>query len=148
MDEVLLDVARLMSTRGTCELARVGAVLTREGRVLSTGYNGAPEGMTHCEHSSSELEPPYQGDPYRSTCRTAVHAEANAVAFAARHGVALAGSVLFTTLSPCLACAQLLVNAGVVRVVFDIAYRDAAGLDLLRRAGVLVETPSRPTVPT
>lgn len=126
-DAMLLDVARVVATRATCGRLHVGAVLAREGRVLSTGYNGAPAGLPHCTlHAVGE------------SCRRAVHAETNAIAFAARHGVPAAGATLYLTHSPCVGCAGLLVNAGVVEVVYDQPYRDPAGIDLLERAGVLV----------
>lgn len=69
-------------------------------------------------------------------CEEAVHAEANAVAFAARHGIPLLGSTLYTTLTPCVKCAQLIINAGVTRVVWRTVYRDVAGLDLVVASGI------------
>jgi dCMP deaminase len=136
MDETLLAVAYVMSQRGTCSRAQVGCVVALDGRVLATGYNGAPRGMTHCEHD--ELTHDDYG-PNEPTCATAVHAEANAVAFAARNGVSLDGSTVFTTLSPCVVCAQLLVNVGTERVVCAKLYRDPSGVELLVRAGVVVD---------
>lgn len=117
--------AALVAERGTCNRAKVGVVIARDGRILSTGYNGAPSGMPHCHHSLNS-------DP----CTTAVHAEANAIAFAARHGVALEGAELHTTLTPCQPCAQLIINAGIVRVISFQPYRDQSGLKLLRAAGL------------
>lgn len=141
MDRTLLNIAQVMSHRGTCSRAQVGAVFALEGRVLATGYNGAPAGLAHCAHlvdTQNLFEHPHShaDDP---GCIMSVHAEANAIAFAAKHGVALIGSTLYTTLSPCLACAQLLVNAGVVRVVADLAYRRHDGLELLHSADIVVE---------
>jgi dCMP deaminase len=127
MDMTLLATAFVMARRGTCSRAQVGCVVALDGRILSTGYNGTPRGMAHCEHADAE------------PCATSVHAEANAVAFAARHGVGLDGSVLYTTLSPCVVCAQLAVNAGIVRVVCAKVYRNTDGLDLLLRASVAVD---------
>jgi dCMP deaminase len=142
MDRTLLNIAQVMSHRGTCARAQVGAVFALEGRVLSTGYNGAPAGLAHCVHVSEPLDATVDrtNDP---GCVLAVHAEANAVAFAAKHGVSLAGATLYTTLSPCLACAQLLINVGVKRVVADLAYRRVDGLELLRSAAVVVEVSGR-----
>jgi dCMP deaminase len=72
-------------------------------------------------------------------CRVAIHAEANALAYAARHGVSVEGATVYTTLSPCYACSQLIIAAGLSRVVFNRSYRDPAGIDLLRLAGLTVE---------
>lgn len=137
MDETLLAIAFVMARRGTCSRAQTGAVVALRGRILTTGYNGSPAGMPHCAHDADDVSTP-DDDPDRPTCRVAVHAEANAVAFAARHGVALDGAELFCTLAPCVACAQLVVNAGIQRVVYGRVYRDLAGVRLLAEAGVAV----------
>lgn len=137
MDEVLMNVAWQMSRRSTCAMMNVGALFARDGRVLSTGYNGAPTGMAHCWHDPLEVAR-RADDPERHTCTVAVHAEANAVAFAAKHGVDLDDAELFTTLAPCLVCAQLVINCGVSRVVVDRPYRRREGLDLLMTAGLVV----------
>jgi dCMP deaminase len=137
MDRTLIDTAHVMSRRGTCSRRQVGVVIALDDRICSTGFNGAPRGMAHCVHPpderSSELE------PTAPTCQWAVHAEANAVAFAARSGIALDGATLYTTLSPCVVCAQLVINAGITRVVCAVRYRDATGINLLDEAGVAVE---------
>lgn len=146
MSETLLDVARVMARRGTCSRARVGAVLARDGRVLATGYNGAPRGLHHCQHPAGESSE--DREPDAVTCAVAVHAEANAVAFAARHGIALDGSTLYATHTPCVTCAQLLINAGVVEAFAGARYRDLAGVRLLDQAGLLVFTRGLAETPT
>jgi len=128
-DEWLMRLAVVVSTRGTCERASVGAVIAREGRVISTGYVGAPSGLPHCLSVGCEIGAD-------GGCTRTVHAEANAIAFAARFGTSTDRSELYCTHSPCLACAKLIVNAGVERVVFEHPYRDASGLSLLEKAGV------------
>lgn len=125
-EELMMSIAYDIATRSTCERLNVGAIAVLERRILTTGYNGAPAGMNHCKHDGD--------DP----CRWAVHAEANVVAFAAKHGVALEGSTLYTTHSPCLTCAYLIINAGMIEVVFAEEYRDVGPLDLLNNAGVTV----------
>lgn len=141
-EDVLMKMAEAQAERGTCARAQVGVVVARDGRVLATGYNGAPAGLPHCDHSRDDQHA-LSGD--RGTiatvytdpgCRTAVHAEANAIAYAARYGMALDGSVLYTTYTPCLACAQLVINAGIREVRALKPYRDTAGRDLLIAAGV------------
>lgn len=136
MDITLLTMAYVMAGRGTCSRAQVGCVIALDGRVLSTGYNGAPRGMKHCVHDERTHD---DYGPNEPTCATAVHAEANAIAFAARYGVGLGDAVLYTTLSPCVTCAQLIVNCGVQRVVCASVYRNTDGVELLLRADVTVD---------
>lgn len=135
-----MSMARVMARRSTCSRAQVGAVVALDGRILSTGYNGAPAGMPHCDHTQDvclcvgplvTLTCQVHGG-----CRTAVHDVMNAVAFAARNGVALNGAAVYTTLTPCLVCAWLIVNSGIVSVVASATYRDLAGVELLLAAGV------------
>lgn len=129
-DEVLMHTAWTFAARGTCSRATVGAVISREGRILVTGYNGAPAGLDHCDHGDLSLP---------NGCRTAVHAECNAVAYAARHGVRLSDSELHSTRAPCTACSQIIINAGIKRVVYDEEGRDMDGIRLMLRAGLTVE---------
>lgn len=124
---MLIEVAQVVATRGTCNRLYVGAVISRAGRVLSTGYNGPPAGLPHCAHNDV-----LQKDP----CKEAVHAEANAVAFAARHGMAVEGADVYVTHSPCSSCARLLINAGLDQIFYRVPFRDLSGVDLLIRAGV------------
>lgn len=133
-DAHFLAVAHIIADAGTCSRLHVGAVLVYARRIISTGYNGAPSGMYHCLHP----QPEEQG------CSRAVHAEVNAIAFAAKSGVSTDGSVLYTTDSPCVACAQLIVNAGVKEVKYGIEYRDPSGLELLREAGIRTEELGEP----
>lgn len=154
-DAVLMDAAWTFSTRSTCkrgEFGAVGAVIAVDGRIVSTGYNGAPSGLPHCDHTCTctakgktgrttirLVNAPDQHDdgcPANAGCDITVHAEANAVAFAARYGTSTNNATLYTTVSPCLGCAKLIINAGLVRVVYHGEYRDTAGLDLLMRANV------------
>jgi dCMP deaminase len=152
-DDMLMDIALAAARRSTCSRAHVGAVISREGRPLSLGYNGAPSGMPHCDHSCDcyNYYPPadernlinsgVHEDGCKATqpCLISVHAEVNAIAFAARHGVATDQSELHMTLSPCWSCSQNIINAGIIRVVYDQPYRITDGLTLLRNAGIAVE---------
>lgn len=128
---MLMDMARTVARRGTCNRLQVGALISREGRALSTGYNGPPSGLPHCNHPDVQLP----GMPTQP-CEDAVHAEANVVAFAAKFGVATDGADVYVTHSPCVACARLLINAGLNQVFFRIPFRDPSGIVLLRSAGV------------
>jgi dCMP deaminase len=144
-----MEMAEAQAKRSTCDRAQVGVVIARDGRVLATGYNGAPAGLPHCDHENDDREELVDGGGSTIArvytgpgCQNAVHAEANAVAYAARYGVALDGSVLYTTYTPCLACAQIVINAGVREVVALKPYRDTAGRDLILAAGLsMVQLP-------
>jgi len=129
--EICMQIAHIVAHRGTCDRAQVGAVLARDGRVLVTGYNGPPSGLPHCSHASGR-----DGVSDTGGCLRAVHAEANAVAFAARHGIATEGTDLYCTHLPCQKCAELLINAGIVAVHYATDYRLKEGELLLRQAGV------------
>jgi dCMP deaminase len=139
-DKLLMDVALLFKRRSTCLRRQVGAVLAREGRILSTGYGGAPAGVPHCSEETCGPDKP---------CIRTIHAEANAVAYAARTGVATDSTTLYCTASPCIECAKLIINAGIVRVVYDEEYRDTGPIILLRSVGIRCEKhgPS-PVAPT
>jgi dCMP deaminase len=126
-DATQLIIAQVIAERGTCRRKKVGAVLAKEGRILSTGYVGAPSGLPHCDESNCD-----PGSP----CRRTIHAEANTIAWAARNGVATEGSTLYTTLSPCIDCAKLIINAGIELVIYSELYRDPAPIDLLHEVGI------------
>lgn len=139
---MLMEIALTVSKRSTCSRASVGVVIARDGRPLVTGYNGAPAGMDHCNHDC-DCDPLHYPVEYHSLacatnqpCTISVHAEANAVAFAARWGISLEGAEVFTTLVPCLSCAQILINSGINRVISHADYRDGRGLALLEKAGI------------
>jgi dCMP deaminase len=138
---VFMEVARQIAVLGTCDRAQVGAVIIRDGRCITWGYNGAPPGLPHCNENNHGwgimvglLEQadriPAQG------CRNATHAEANALAFAARHGISTDGGTLYVTVSPCENCARLLIAAGIVGVHADEEYRDQSGINVLLAANI------------
>jgi dCMP deaminase len=127
-DEYFLQIARTVATRATCPRASVGAVLTREHRILTTGYNGAPRGVAHCLDVGCIV--------VNEHCQRATHAEANAVVQAALHGVSVAGATAYCTHQPCVNCSKLLISAGVERIVYADAYPDTVAERLLAEAGV------------
>lgn len=133
-DEMLMSIAYVIAARGTCSRLQVGAVVSRGGRIIATGYNGAPAGLPHCEHDITSVS--NDGGPNILGCKDSEHAERNAIAFAARYGLALEGSELHCTDSPCLDCARSIINAGIKRVSFARPYRITAGVELLAAAGV------------
>lgn len=133
-DEMLMEIAYVISHRGTCPRAKVGAVISNGARIISSGYVGAPAGQAHCTDTEVGCIIGAHGG-----CIRTVHAESNAIAFAARKGIPTEDSTLYCTLSPCGECAKLVINAGVSRVVFHNPYRDSGGLTLLESAGVIVD---------
>ena len=151
-DEIFLSIACELGQLGTCNRGKVGAVITHSGRCVSWGYNGAPPGLPHCDEVNHGLSlGPWfdnKGEDERvlaleravaiSGCRNATHAEANAIAFAARQGISTEGGTLYVERSPCDICARLLIAAGIVRVVFSESYRDTQPIELLQQAGVEV----------
>jgi len=137
-DDLLMRTARIWSERSTCSRAHVGCVISRDGRILVQGYNGAPAGIDHCDHtcncSIGQSSPKHDTNcPAGQYCTISVHAEANAIAFAARHGVALQDTELHTTRIPCTTCAMLIINAGIGRVIYRENHRDMGGLTLFRQ---------------
>lgn len=132
IDATLMATAGVWQHRSTCDRNQVGVVISRENRIIATGYNGAPAGQPHCIHTGTPLA-------RQTGCLVAIHAEANALAYSARHGVMVQGATLYTTLSPCHACAQMIIAAGLKRVVYDRLYRDRAGLELLGESGIIVD---------
>lgn len=117
-DEILIASALLWSTRSTCNRAHVGAVIARNGRILVSGYNGPASGMPHCDHQENE------------PCQEAVHAEANAIVYAARYGIRLEGTSIYCTHFPCSTCAKLIVNAGITSVFYITPFREMSGKQL------------------
>lgn len=139
-----MDTARLWAARSTCSRLHVGCVIARDSRILVTGYNGAPSGVEHCDHSCScradqrkKLKDGHLPQcKSKLPCTVSVHAEANAVSFAARYGMSLEGAMLYTTHTPCRPCSMLIVNAGIAAVVWDIDYMRDDGLQLLEAGKV------------
>lgn len=129
-DFALLSTALIMAKRSTCLRKQVGAVIGVDGRILSTGYAGAPSGFEHCSEKICDMSKP---------CLRTVHAEANAIAFAARYGIPTKGATLYTSVSPCSDCSKLIINAGIREVIYFEQYRLTDGLDMLRDAGLEVE---------
>ncbi len=128
----LMSLAFMVSKRSTCSRKQVGALAEKDGRVLVTGYNGSPSGFPHCtDRGGCRLDE-------SGGCLDTVHAEANLIAFAAKHGISLEGATVYTTCAPCLGCAKLLINAGIKKVIYMEEYRDTRGKDLLLQAGVQV----------
>jgi dCMP deaminase len=130
-DELFMSMARLVSYRGTCNRGgRPGCVIVKDGRVVSIGYVGSPPMTDHCLDKECLINPPVEG------CLRTQHAEANAIAWAARSGISLDGASLYLTLMPCLLCAKLIIMSGIKEVIYLDDYRDLSGLDYIRSCAV------------
>ena len=118
----------------------IGCVIVKDKRIMTTGYNGAPAGVSTCVERGECLRKKL-GIPSgtRHEMCYAVHAEQNAIIQAAKLGVNIDGSTLYCTHQPCILCAKMIVNAGIVRVVYHSGYPDDFALDIFKEAGVLVE---------
>lgn len=138
-DEYFMDIAQVVARRSNCLRRAVAAVLVKDSRIISTGYNGTPRGVKNCFEGSCARcsgEAVSGADLGECICS---HAEENAITQAAYHGIATAGSTLYCTLSPCLICSRMIINAGVTEVVYENPYEfNAQAKRLLRAAGLKI----------
>ena len=123
-NQYFASITRMVATRSTCLRRHVGAVLVREKRILSTGYNGAPAGLKHCIEVGCLREKASIPSGTRHELCRALHAEQNAIVQAAYHGISISGSTLYCTNKPCVICSKMLINAGIKRIFFDDGYDD------------------------
>lgn len=130
-EDWLAKQVKLTAERSTCNRRQVGALIVSNGRILVNGYVGAPSGFPHCLEVGCEL-----GND--GGCVRTIHAEANVIAFAARHGLCVEGAELWCSLTPCLMCAKLIINSGIKRFIALEPYRYRAGADLLEKANIEV----------
>jgi dCMP deaminase len=138
-DNYFMDIAQVVAARGNCSRRQVAAVIVKDRRIISTGYNGTPRGIKNCNEGGCprcNSDTPSGHDLGMCVCS---HAEENAIVQAAYHGISVKDSTLYTTFSPCLLCAKMIINSGIVEVVYHKEYTIAdQALDLLREAGVCV----------
>jgi len=137
-DEYFLEVASLVSKRATCLRRKVGAVLVKDKKILATGYNGAPSGISHCEVTGclrEQLKIP-SGERHE-LCR-GLHAEQNVLLQAALYGVGTKDSTLYITNQPCIICAKMIINAGIKEIVFLGHYPDKMARDFLKEANIKI----------
>jgi dCMP deaminase len=135
-DDYFMEIASVVAKRSTCLRNQVGALFVRNKRILTTGYNGAPAGLEHCDVVGCAREGVASGT-HHELCR-AVHAEQNAIIQAALHGISIEGATLYCTHQPCILCAKMMINARVTKVVYQLSYPDGTALDFLRQAGIEV----------
>jgi dCMP deaminase len=138
-DAIFMNLASDLAQRSHCVKAQVGAVLTKDTRIISIGYNGPPAGTHNCDE-----EWPEEGCPRdsKNSCSLALHAEENAILYATKNGATLDGATLYLTLSPCISCARLIFSSGIKKVWFKRSYAEYKGLpsdegvDFLNKFGV------------
>ena len=137
-DDYFLDIVGLIAKRATCLRRCVGAALVRDRRILSTGYNGAPSGLRHCLEIGCLREQNHIPSGERHELCRGLHAEQNAIIQAALHGVSVKGATLYCTNQPCIICAKMIINAGIVRIVVEGDYRDRLAEEMLAEANIEV----------
>lgn len=136
-DEYFMNIARQVATRSTCLRRQVGAVaVSKDNRILGTGYNGSLPGTPHCDVVGCLREQLGVPSGQRQEICRAQHAEANVCNFAARHGVALEGATMYVTAQPCTTCVKAMATTGIHRVIFDSEYPDQLACQLAKEAGM------------
>jgi len=136
-DKYFMEIAKMVAKRSTCDRRNVGAVIVKDKNILSTGYNGSPKGLPHCDEAGHEMSDGH--------CVRTIHAEANALIQAAKHGVAMDEAVMYLTDSPCYDCFKMLVNSGIKEVVYGEYYDSRYGssskvLKLAKKARIKIRT--------
>jgi dCMP deaminase len=140
-NDIYMELAEKLAQRSHCVKAQVGAVLTKDTRIISLGYNGPPAGTHNCDIEFPEVGCPRDS---KGSCSLALHAEQNAILYAAKNGVSMQGATLYVTLSPCISCARVIYTTGIQKVYFMHSYAKFKGLandegvDFLKRFGVEV----------
>lgn len=137
-DEYFMEIVELVKTRSTCLRRQVGALIVKDKRILSTGYNGAPAGCKHCAEVGCLREKLQIPSGQRHELCRAVHAEQNAIIQAAYAGININNGVMYVTHQPCVLCAKMIINAGISKIVFKGDYPDELSMDLLKESGVRV----------
>lgn len=129
-EKMLMEFALIAEKRGTCSRGSAGAVISRGGRVIATGYNGPVSGSPHCSPQHCDTCNP---------CTRSVHAEANSLIFAARYGISVNGAEMYCTTAPCAhICAPLIINSGIIKVTYLTKFREMRGISQLQSRGVEV----------
>ncbi len=141
-DDIFMELAVNLAKRSHCIKAQVGAVLTKDTRIISIGYNGPPAGTHNCDDEFPDTGCPRDS---KGSCSLALHAEQNAILYAAKNGSAIEGATIYVTLSPCIACARIIYSMKISRVLYLHSYAEYKGIgsdegvDFLTKFGVEVE---------
>ena len=136
-----MEITRAVAKRATCDRGRSGSVIARDKQILVTGYVGAPKGLPHCDEVGHQMKTVTHEDG-KSTqhCLRTTHAEQNAIAQAAKLGVAIAGGTVYCKMTPCPTCAKMIINAGITRVVCEKRYHAGSeSEELFRQVGLALD---------
>jgi dCMP deaminase len=148
-DEYFIEIAQKVGSRSTCDRGRIGAVIVKNKHIISTGYVGAPSGLKHCDEAGHLFKKNWKEDnTYTLHCVRTTHAEANAIAQAAKYGIKIQGSTLYVGMTPCFDCAKIIINSGIKRVVAERLYhRSKESIELLKKAGIKFEVIKKEIMP-
>lgn len=140
-DEYFIKIMDMVGSRGSCDRGRAGCVITRDRRIVSTGYVGSPTGLPHCDEVGHEMHTVIHADGTQTRhCIRTAHAEQNAICEAARMGIALEGSTLYCKMTPCYTCAKMIINAGIKRVVCSQDYHASArSKEIFKEANIVLD---------
>ena len=137
--EYFMGITRMVARRSTCLRRKVGAILVKDKRILATGYNGAPSGLKHCEEVGCLRETASVPSGHRHELCRALHAEQNVIVQAAYHGIPINGATLYCTNKPCVICAKMIINAGILKVYYEEDYDDPLADQMMAEAHIELE---------
>jgi len=137
-DEYFLDISRAVAERATCDRGMSGCVIAKNKQIIVTGYVGSPKGLPHCDEVGHQMKTLIHEDGKKTQhCVRTTHAEQNAICQAAKLGMAIDGATLYCKMTPCLTCAKMIINAGIVRVVCEKKYHNGKeSEEMFKKAGV------------
>ncbi|MDD3285228.1 MAG: cytidine/deoxycytidylate deaminase family protein [Patescibacteria group bacterium] len=137
-DEYFMKITEMIGSRGSCDRGRAGCVITRDRRIVATGYVGSPIGLPHCDEVGHEMHTVTHEDGSTSRhCIRTTHAEQNAICEAARMGISIDGGTLYCKMTPCYTCAKMIINAGIKKVVCAQDYHASArSKEIFEQAGI------------
>lgn len=137
-DEYFVELLDHLSSRSTCDRGKPATIITKDNRILSTGYAGSPSGLPHCDDVGHELATMIKENGTQSQhCIRTIHSEINAIVNAARYGIALEGGTLYSTMTPCYSCAKAVINAGIKRIIVKNRYHtDERSIEAFREARI------------
>lgn len=153
-DRLFLDIAERISKESKCVSHKVGSILVQDGRIISIGYNGTPAGFTNCDEMNfsgygkntrfgSGLTEKERAIHHNFSEKYEIHSELNTILFAAKHGISITGSTLYTTIQPCYNCTKMICNSGISRVVYEKDYDkvnyDVNILKMIKISGITFE---------
>ncbi len=137
-DEYFIEIAHTVASRSTCDRGRTGCVIARDKQILTTGYAGSPPGFPHCDDVGHQMKSiAHEDGTVTQHCTRTTHAEQNAIAQAAKLGIALNGAAIYAKMTPCATCARLIVTAGIKSVVCEKRYHaDQEAMQIFKQAGI------------